>query len=122
MKRNEPSVDESMSDFCRRMIAESPDCVVAWYLMASYLYYHEDFSLLSDGLYDRLCRKILKRWKFIKHPHKRLLDRGSLRAGTGYAIRKRNYPSMCVSAAMRLMDMSIPAYHSKLQKQQGRAR
>lgn len=102
-----------MNGFCRRMIARSPDCIVAWYLMASYLYYHEDRSLLTDSLFDDLCAQLLKRWKHIQHPHKKLIDRASLRAGTGYAIKEQDYPRMCVGAANRLLEYELPTYHPK---------
>lgn len=102
-----------MNGFCRRMIARSPDCIVAWYLMASYLYYHEDCSLVTDRLFDDLCADLLQRFKHITHPHKRLIDKDSLRAGTGYAIKRNQYPQMCVGAAYRLLDYNLPTYHPK---------
>ena len=53
---------------------------------------------LSDGEYDTLCQRLLAEWKDITHPHKKFLKKGSLKAGTGYNIKK--YPTMVKSAAM----------------------
>jgi hypothetical protein len=56
--------------------------VVPWYLMASYLYYHRDFSLLSDTLFDQLCVTLDQRWEDISHTHKHVIDRRDLAAGS----------------------------------------
>tara|TARA_R100001086_G_C11644206_1_gene205396 strand:- start:243 stop:461 length:219 start_codon:yes stop_codon:yes gene_type:complete len=66
--------------------------------MSSYLYYERDTNVLSDGEYDTLCQRLLAEWKDITHPHKKFLKKGSLKAGTGYNIKK--YPTMVKSAAM----------------------
>ncbi|MTD92892.1 hypothetical protein GIW81_00930 [Hyphomicrobium sp. xq] len=71
--------------------------------MASYLYYHCDESLLSDEYYDSLAVFMLKRWRDIRHPHKRLITRKDLEAGSSYALREDQYPSITKSAAHRLM-------------------
>ena len=76
----------------------SIDRGVAFYLMSSYLYYERDTNVLSDGEYDTLCQRLLAEWKDITHPHKKFLKKGSLKAGTGYNIKK--YPTMVKSAAM----------------------
>ena len=76
----------------------SIDRCVAFYLMSSYLYYERDTNVLSDGEYDTLCQRLLAEWKDITHPHKKFLKKGSLKAGTGYNIKK--YPTMVKSAAM----------------------
>ena len=71
--------------------------LVPYFLMSSYLYYRKDKSVLSDGDYDLMCKRILNEWKFIKHPHKNFIKKKTLEAGTGYNIRK--YPSITMSAA-----------------------
>ena len=77
----------------------SPGQCVSWYLMASYLYYKKDETVISDELFDQICKKILANWKDIEHPHKKRIKRGDLEAGTGYAIKK--YPSIVMSSAER---------------------
>lgn len=73
---------------------------IPWYLMSSWLYYEHDISLLIDEDYDKLCIFILERWDSIEHRHKHLLDRDSLKAGTGYSLKE--YPTITTSAAVRL--------------------
>jgi hypothetical protein len=90
--------------YCRRLIDANPNLLVPWYLMASYLYYHEDESLLSDPLYDEICARLKANWKTIKHRHKRLIDFKSLGAGTGYTLPRHKYPTIVRSAAWRLLD------------------
>jgi hypothetical protein len=87
---------------CQQITTRKPGTMVSWYLMASYLYYQCDVSLLSDEIYDALCDRL--KWAFdsIEHPHKRLVDLEGLSAGTGYHIPADQYPSMVKCAAMRL--------------------
>ncbi|GAB5503438.1 DNA ligase LigA-related protein [Pyruvatibacter sp.] len=87
---------------CSEIIQSKPHMLVPWYLMASYLYYWEDISLLSDSLYDRLCKQLLDQWDSIEHRHKGLIDRESLASGTGYALLRGDYPEMTKSCAIRL--------------------
>ena len=77
----------------------SPGRCVSWYMMASYLYYQRNESIISDELYDQICKKILNNYENINHPHKRRIKRSDLKAGTGYTIKK--YPAIVVSAAER---------------------
>lgn len=68
-------------------VCKRPNLAVSWYLMSSYLYYHEDVSVITDHEFDTLATVILKEWKNITHPHKKLLKKGDLKAGTGFAIK-----------------------------------
>jgi aromatic ring hydroxylase len=68
----------------------SPNRCVAFYMMSSYLYYEKDKQVLTDGMFDQMCKKILKTWDQIDHPHKKLIDKESLEAGTGYYIKYTN--------------------------------
>ena len=78
--------------------------LIAFYLMTSYLYYICDKSIMSDADYDTLCKRLHKQWNKVQHPHKRLIDRKALGAGTGYYIRKEEYPLMTCGAATMLMN------------------
>lgn len=71
--------------------------LVPYFCMSSYLYYKKDKQVLSDGDYDLLCKRLLDNWKDVKHPHKFLIKKNDLKAGTGYAIRM--YTMMIMSAA-----------------------
>ena len=77
--------------------AISPNRLIPYYLMSSYLYYKKDKSVLSDGDYDLMCKRMLNKWNSIKHPHKKLVNKNALEAGTGYDIRK--YPTITMRAA-----------------------
>ena len=68
----------------------SPNRCVAYYMMSSYLYYDQDKHVISDGLFDQMCKKILSNWDDITPPHKKLIDKESLEAGTGYYIKYTN--------------------------------
>lgn len=66
------------------------------YLFTSYLYYKENVSAITDGEFDLLCSELLRDWDNITHPHKSLINKSDLEAGTGFAIQ---YPLMVESAA-----------------------
>lgn len=69
------------------------------YLMASYLYYICDSSPISDAEYDALSKRLVKVWRKIKHPHKRLVEFEALSAGSAFYIREHEYPFIVRSAA-----------------------
>ena len=77
----------------------SPNRLVPYYLMSSYLYYELDKNVLSDGDYDYLCYRIALEWCVIKHRHKHLIDKQMLTNGTGFYI--MDYPLITMSAAER---------------------
>ena len=74
--------------------------LVPWYLMASYLYYLKDISLLQDHEYDLVCKEILERWDNIDHSHKELISKDDLRAGTGFSLKEEDYPAITKNAAL----------------------
>ncbi len=77
--------------------------LVQYFLMASYLYYNLNTEPpMSDAEFDTLCRRLYDEWDDIKHYHKHLIDRESLKAGTGYYIKK--YPTIVIGAAMHWVD------------------
>ena len=73
--------------------------LVPYYLMSSYLYYHQDKHVLDDEDYDKLCKRLLDNYKDIKHIHKRKVNRKALAAGTGYQININTFTTMIRSAA-----------------------
>lgn len=50
-----------------------PAQLVTFYLMASYLYYQCEVSLMSDTEYDKICVRLDAEWEEITHPHKRYI-------------------------------------------------
>jgi hypothetical protein len=73
-----------------------PDQLVPIYLMSCYLYYVMDTAVLTDGEFDALYRRLDAEWDFIRHPHKELIERSSLKSG--YYL---SYPLRVRSAAIR---------------------
>jgi hypothetical protein len=73
---------------------------VPWYLMASYLYYVKDVSLMQDYEFDEMCKVMLEKWGDIDHMHKYLISESSLRCGTGFNI--KDYPLMVVGASHQI--------------------
>ena len=71
--------------------------LVPIYLMSSYLYYECDKNVLTDSQFDYLCKKILDNWDSIDHMHKNLLDKETLKAGSGYDIK---YTNLIMSASL----------------------
>lgn len=67
---------------CLDCIETNINMAVPWYLMASFAYYEQDDPILSDGMYDRLGKRILERWDEIKHYHKKHLTIDMLKAGS----------------------------------------
>lgn len=61
-------------------------CIRA-YAAHSYLYYEKDESIISDREFDALCKFLLENYEWIKpFDLNDYLDRGSLEAGSGFAI------------------------------------
>ena len=84
-----------MSDkVCLDITSRNPNMLIPWILMASYGYYHLDRCLISDGLYDILCREALLKWDEIDHVHKSYLTKDHLIAGSLYTLKERDYPHL----------------------------
>ena len=77
-----------------KRITANPNLCVPLYLMASYAYYVEDNPIFSDDFFDRLGRKLLKKWGEIDHYHKSYLNADMLAAGTFLG----DYPSIVSGA------------------------
>jgi NAD-dependent DNA ligase len=67
-------------------------------LTSSYLYYKEDLNVLTDTDYDLLCHRLYQKFDEVTHPHKNLIDKESLGAGTGYGLEQ--YPTRVKMAAL----------------------
>lgn len=88
-----------MSDAPPKFGKIEPNLTIPYYLMASYLYYIEDWSMWNDCEYDNLCKYIYDNYDQIEHKHKYLVDKDALRAGTAYHIRAEDYPAIVIGAA-----------------------
>lgn len=68
--------------------------LVQHFLMASFAYYHRNESPMTDHAFDMLCQRLLDRYDHVVHPHKYLIDKDMLRAGSGYNLRWEDYPTI----------------------------
>jgi hypothetical protein len=59
-----------------------PGQMVQLYLMASWLYYWQDDSVMTDHAFDYMCKCLLAEFDNFEHIHKHLIDKESLEAGT----------------------------------------
>ena len=55
---------------------------ISRYMMASYAYYVEDDPIITDAMFDQCAKNILEHWDTLEHPHKHLLSKDMLEAGT----------------------------------------
>lgn len=67
---------------------------IAKYLMCAYAYYELDKPLIEDHEFDALAKQILENWDAIDHPHKHLLTKDMLVAGTYLGV----YPNIVKGA------------------------
>lgn len=99
---------EQYDAMLRELMETSPNMAIPWFLMASWLYYHADVSLLTDALYDELAAGIDEFWDQLEHRHKVIIDRDSLKAGTLFAVPDEAYPTLLVSSACHLAGIPYP--------------
>jgi hypothetical protein len=91
-----------------RQIDENPNQAIKWLLMASWLYYINDISILSDSRYDLLTTQVYNWWNDLTHMHKNVIHRDSLICGSLYYLKDEDYPSMIVSLACDYADIEHP--------------
>jgi len=84
----------------REITGSNPNLIIPWFLMASYLYYHKNYSLFSDEYYDELSKELLLRWDQVEHRHKHLILKEHLIAGSLYTLKEEDYPEMCKAGAL----------------------
>lgn len=80
--------------------------LISQYLVHSYLYYQLDNSTVSDGEYDNLAKQILENWDNIEHPHKHLISKDALHAGT-FLLSEDEYPTIVKDTAKMMKNKKI---------------
>ena len=90
--------------YCRMLVDQSPDLGVSWVLMAAYLYYCRDTTILSDACYDYLVNKLRASRTELVHPHTYILPADFWDAGNSslFILRPIDYPARVRSAACSL--------------------
>lgn len=93
-----------MAQAWQRADFTSPNRLVPAYLTASYLYYlqPDEMPIMTDELYDWVCKELDRQWDQITHPHKSAISRDDLKAGTGFALRMHDYPLVVRVVAMTM--------------------
>lgn len=86
---------------CIDMVERNPNLVIPWLLMAAYLYYWRNLSLLSDGLYDQLARGLKACWGDVHHFHKAVLPSSFLSDGSSslFTLAREDFPLRCRAGA-----------------------
>lgn len=59
---------------------------VEQYLVHSYIYYELFDQLIADHEFDQLCRWMLEHFDALEHPHKGLVGKEALAAGTAHHL------------------------------------
>lgn len=83
---------------------DSVNRYVSWYLISSYIYYCRPWcqSPMTDEDFDKMCTVLLDNFDNITHPHKYLIDKESLKAGTGFNLKEEDYPLIVKHSAIVL--------------------
>ena len=90
--------------FLTEVLNRSRNCLIPWYLMTCFAYYHRNISLISDELFDQICVWLDEEFDNLEHVHKSYVKRdvGSAK-GQAYSLREEGYPSMSIYAARNLI-------------------
>lgn len=78
--------------------------MIGKYLVHSFIYYRLHDSIISDAEFDVMCKTILENWDTIEHPHKHLLSKEVLEAGSGYHIKFKDYPLIVQNIAYHALE------------------
>jgi len=83
-----------LDELSRKEFAKNKNSIIGFIIMASYLYYHKpDYPpILSDHVYDRMCKYLLSNYDTIQHRLKYLIDKEDLSAGSLYKLGYNEYP------------------------------
>jgi len=74
--------------------------IIRQFLVHSFLYYHLDESIISDSEYDKICVQCLKS---NHHLYKDIIAKSLGTEGSGFAIKRKEYPPEIISSALHLL-------------------
>jgi hypothetical protein len=77
--------------------------LVPWYLMASHAYHWMDRSIISNALYDEICRRLNAEWDEVTHRHKSYIDRSALAYCSGNYVTESHMPPRAFWALQHLL-------------------
>lgn len=81
------------------ILKANANMLIPHYLIHSYLYYGMDDPVVSDAMFDTICKRLLVELDGLTHMHKHLVDRDLLVAGSGFSLQ---LPPMVIGAAQWL--------------------
>jgi hypothetical protein len=85
-----------LDGYVKAIITSNPNMLIPHYLMHSYLYYVMDDPVVSDAMFDTICKRLLVELDGLSHRHKGLVDKDLLVAGSGFNLQ---FPGMVAGAA-----------------------
>ena len=86
------------------MISLNLDRLIHQFLVHSYLYYQVGESIIGDENYDRVCVHLTKAVEGQdKYLYQNIVEKCLGAEGSGYKIRKKEYPPEIVSTALHLL-------------------
>lgn len=88
----------------RNDFKEAPQSVVAWLLMASFMYYIRDTSMLNDTTFDNACKWLSKNYDNVEHRYKHLIDKEGLESGSLFNLGSHDYPLPLIRIAENIME------------------
>lgn len=92
----------NLDHIARESYKQSPASIVFFVVLASYLYYIRDESILSDEVFDKMCKLILD--KGITHRLlSNLITEDRMRAGSLFDVKVQEYPDFIIEAGERLL-------------------
>jgi hypothetical protein len=87
----------TLDGYVGAILTANPNMLIPHYLMHSYLYYVMDDPVVSDSMFDTVCKRLLVELDGLSHMHKPLVDPSLLVAGSGFNLQ---FPGMVVGAAI----------------------
>ena len=88
---------------CELEFKENKSSIIGYLLAASWIYYHREHMtpILSDELFDKLCKWVYKHYDSLEHKYKHLINKDDLLAGSLFSIGSYDYPrGLCIAAEM----------------------
>lgn len=78
----------------RESFKKSKNTTISWMIAASYAYYILDRPILSDSVFDGMCKYVYDHWDELEHQHKHLFTREDAQNGSLYALTMMDYPNI----------------------------
>ena len=79
-------------DEARASFKVNPNSVISWILAGSYSYYILDEPILSDTVFDNMCKYVFNNWDKIEHQHKHLFTKEDMENGSLFMLKPDQYP------------------------------